>query len=278
MKVLVVGSGAREHALCWKLAQSSKVRELYCAPGNPGIGDIPRITLVDAKTPAGITEFAWYQAVDLVVVGPDHLLEQSLADRLTERKVAVFGPTRRAAKIEWSKVFAKAFMDRHDIPTAPWLAVSRGGTARKAVSALGGGPSVVLKADGLARGKGVFVTNSEDELDAALKTLFVDRSFGTASDVVIVEEKMRGQEVSVTGISDGKRVLVLPDVMDYKQAHDGDRGPNTGGMGAHSPSFILDDEKREYIRTHILQKAVYGLRKEDREFRGALTANPMITH
>lgn len=275
MKILVVGSGGREHALCAKIAQSPLADAVYCAPGNPGIAHMPRCEVVKAKSAKLIFDFARYNDIDLVVIGSEAPLAEGLADWLREKNIRVFGPNKCAAEIETSKLFGKLFMDRHGIPTAPWAMVNRRSTARRVITGFAG-PPIVLKADGFAGGKGVFVANNKSELNDALEALFVDRPFGSASNLVIVEEKMRGLEVTATCITDGNHVLMLPDAMDYKQAEEGDLGPNTGGMGAHSPSFALDDELCEYIRIEIMQKTVYGLRKENRAFRGALTAGLII--
>lgn len=276
MRILVVGGGGREHALCSKMAQSPKEPELFCAPGNAGISKVPRCTVVKARTAKYIFDFVRDNDIDLVVIGPEAPLQEGLADWLREEGIRVFGPNKRAAEIEWSKLFGKLFMDRHGIPTAPWAMVNRRSTARHVTTAFSG-PPIVLKADGLAQGKGVYVVNNKTELTDALDDLFVAKRFGTAAETVIVEERLRGLEVTATCITDGTHALMLPDAMDYKKSGEGDTGNNTGGMGAHSPSFVLDDELREYIRVNIMQKAVDGLRMEGREFRGALTAGLMVS-
>ncbi|MBI4068132.1 phosphoribosylamine--glycine ligase [Candidatus Kaiserbacteria bacterium] len=285
MKILVVGSGAREHALCAKIAESPLADVVFCAPGNPGIDEVPKCSRVEAHTNKGIRDFARYSNIHLVVIGPERPLAEGLADWLREEKIPVCGPNKCAAEIEWSKLFAKRFMDAHGIPTAPWLAATRTWTAQRASQAFAGGPMmhtsgvpIVIKVDGLAQGKGVFIAHTTFELHDALNEIFVAKRFGTAGRVVIVEEKLRGLEVTATCITDGKRVIMLPDSMDYKQAEDGDRGRNTGGMGSHSPSFVLTTEEHEWIRVNIMQKSVDGLRAEGREFRGVLTAGLMVSN
>ncbi len=272
MNILVVGSGAREHALCKKIVQSPLVQKLYCIPGNVGIAQVAECVLINEENVEAIAQFSLDNAIHLVVVGPEQPLALGLADILERRGGgAVFGPSSHAAEIESSKSFAKYFMDRHKIPTAPWILATRRGTVRRASRALGGG--VVLKSDGLKRGKGVHVVRNPAEMNAALNTLFPER--GDAQ-TVLIENYVEGTEVSATCLSDGNNIVMLPDAMDYKQAYEGDTGPNTGGMGAHSPSFVLNDAQREFIRVHIMQKTIDGLAGEGRKFIGALTVNLKI--
>ncbi len=275
MKVLVVGGGAREHALCWKLRQSPLLTELYCAPGNPGIAALADRVPIAAEEVQRLADFAEELKIDLTVVGPELPLTLGLADKLANRGLAVFGPTQRAAEIEGSKIFAKQFMERHGIPTAPAEIAGDAATAR-AIAGRFGFP-VVLKADGLAAGKGVIVVQDAAELEPALHALFEDRQFGASADRVLVEAFLPGEEVSFMALCDGERVLPLATARDYKRIGDGDTGPNTGGMGAHSPSGGLSAEAGASVVETILRPAVAGLAAEGRPFVGVLYAGLMLT-
>lgn len=274
MRIVALGSCARIHATCWKLMQDSEIHQITCIPGNSAIGKI-----VYAREPMQKNLFELVKSLrgrfDLAVIGPEQLLADGLADRLHEAGIPTFGPSAIASRIESSKFFAKGFMDRHQIPTACWKVASHIDMARNAIRQLGG-PPIVLKADGLAAGKGVIVADTADEAEAGLRALFVDRIFGDASQLVVVEEKLIGIEVSAIGPTDGCHFSSMESVMDYKQALSGDKGKNTGGMGAHSPSFALSEEQANWVTANIMQKAVDGLRVEGREFRGALYAGLMV--
>jgi phosphoribosylamine--glycine ligase len=275
MKVLVVGGGAREHALCWKLRQSPLLTDLYCAPGNPGIGEIADLVPLAVEEVQRLVDFATEMKIDLVVVGPELPLTLGLADALRERGVAVFGPSQRAAEIEGSKVFAKQLMERHGLPTAPFVVVHDAAEARAARGRFGW--PAVLKADGLASGKGVIIARDEAEYDAAVREMLEERRFGRAADRVVVEAFLEGEEVSLMALCDGERVLPLATVKDYKQAGDGDTGPNTGGMGSHSPAGVLSAETAAAIFEAILHTAVAGLAAEGRPFIGVLYAGLILT-
>jgi phosphoribosylamine--glycine ligase len=275
MRVLVVGNGAREHALCWKLRQSPLLRELYCAPGNPGIAGVADRVPLAVEEVQRLADFAAEMKIDLTVVGPELPLTLGIADELANRGLAVFGPTQRAAEIEGSKVFAKQFMERHGIPTAPFAVVHEAAAAR-AEAARFGFP-VVLKADGLAAGKGVLIAADGAELDGAVRELFEERRFGTSADRVVVEAFLAGDEVSFMALCDGERVLPLATARDYKRIGDGDTGPNTGGMGAHSPSGGLSAEAAAEVVESILRPAVSGLAAEGRPFVGVLYAGLILT-
>jgi phosphoribosylamine---glycine ligase len=274
MKVLVIGNGAREHALCWKLRQSPLLRELYCAPGNPGIAALADCVPIAADEVQRLADFAEEMKIDLTVVGPELPLTLGLADELANRGLAVFGPSQRAAEIEGSKVFSKLFMERHGIPTAPFAVVHDAASARSA-SARFGYP-VVLKADGLAAGKGVIIAADEAELAEGLHSLFEERRFGASADRVVVEAFLPGDEVSFMALSDGERVLPLATARDYKRIGDGDSGPNTGGMGAHSPSFGLSAETAAEVVETVMRPAVAGLAAAGRPFVGVLYAGLML--
>ena len=275
MRVLVIGSGGREHALCWKLAQSPAVEELYCAPGNPGIAEVADLVAEDVDDVQGLAAFASHLKIDLTVVGPELPLTLGLADELTRRGLAVFGPSREAARLEGSKVFAKEFMARHGIPTADFEVVHDAAQARKA--ARGFGLPVVLKADGLAAGKGVIIPETEEELEAALEVFFEERRFGASADRVVVERFLAGEEVSFIALSDGERVLPLATSKDYKRIGDGDTGPNTGGMGAHSPSGVVSAELASDIVARVVRATVEGMAKDHHPFRGVLYAGLILT-
>ncbi|HKI04245.1 MAG TPA: phosphoribosylamine--glycine ligase [Thermoanaerobaculia bacterium] len=275
MRVLVIGGGAREHALCWKLRQSPLLSELYCAPGNPGIAGVADRVPLAAEEVQRLADFATEMKIDLTVVGPELPLTLGIADELASRGLPVFGPTQRAAEIEGSKVFSKLFMERHGIPTAPFAIVHDAASAR-AEAARFGFP-VVLKADGLAAGKGVLIVTDQAELEEGVRALFEERRFGISADRVVVEAFLAGEEVSFMALCDGERVLPLATARDYKRIGDGDTGPNTGGMGAHSPSGGLSAEAAAEAVETVLRPAVAGLADEGRPFVGVLYAGLILT-
>ncbi|MEK7627893.1 MAG: phosphoribosylamine--glycine ligase [Patescibacteria group bacterium] len=273
MRITVFGSDARAHALCTRLTMDTVKPVVTCVPGNAGMKEPIRRKHI---LPACMDNLARSVegSCDLAIVGSDRLLAQGLSDKLRERGIPTFGPSKCASEIEWSKLFAKSLMDRYRIPTAKWGATSDEGMARAMVKELGG-PPIVLKADGLADGKGVFVADTDIEVDEAITALFTERRFG-GSKTVIIEEKLSGCEVSYTALCDGRRIMPLPCAMDYKQALAGDKGPNTGGMGAHSPSFVLTPAQCAWIDVHIMQKVVDALASQGLEYRGALYAGLMV--
>ncbi len=275
MKVLVVGGGGREHALCWKLAQSPYVDALLAAPGNPGMAEQARCHPVsDADVPS-LVDLALREEVGLVVVGPEAPLVAGLADALTQAGVAVFGPGKGAAEIEGSKAFAKEFMARHGIPTA----LARIHDTLESLNAhLAQVPlPVVVKASGLAAGKGVVICHTREEAMAAGVDFMERRLFGTAGDRVVVEECLMGPEVSFLALCDGKRVLPLAASQDHKTLLEGDRGPNTGGMGAVSPVPVATPALTQRVVEEVLQPTVSGLAQEGRPFQGLLYAGIMVT-
>jgi phosphoribosylamine---glycine ligase len=275
MKVLVVGAGAREHALCWKLRQSPLLKDLYCAPGNPGIAQLADLVPVAPEEIHRLADFASDLRIDLTVVGPELPLTLGIADELASRGLPVFAPTRRAAEIEGSKVFAKQFMERHGLPTARFVVVHDAVEARGARDRFGF--PVVLKADGLAAGKGVVIAADEDEFEAAVKALFEERRFGASSDRAVVEEYLAGEEVSFMALSDGQRLLPLAIAKDYKRIGDGDTGPNTGGMGSHSPGGLPSGEAAAEIVETVMRATISGLAAEGRPFVGVLYAGMILT-
>ncbi|HEU4383721.1 MAG TPA: phosphoribosylamine--glycine ligase [Anaeromyxobacteraceae bacterium] len=275
MRVLVVGSGGREHALAWKIAQSPLLRELWCAPGNPGILRLARAAPVEPGDLEGLAGWAAQSRVDLVVVGPEAPLVLGLADRCQAAGVPVFGPSAAAAEIEGSKAFAKDVMRAAGIPTAGYQVFSAVEPALAFARARAG--QVVVKADGLAAGKGVVVCGAVEEAEAALKSILVDRVHGAAGAAVVVEERLSGPEASCIAFTDGERVRLLPSAQDHKRIFDGDRGPNTGGMGAFSPSPSVTPEVERLVEERVLLPAVREMGRRGRPFRGALYAGLMLT-
>jgi len=275
MKVLVVGSGGREHALCWKLSQSPKVSGLVCAPGNPGIASCARLAAVAADDVAGLVDLARREGVGLVVVGPEKPLSLGLADALAEAGIPCFGPRKAAAEIEASKAFAKGVMQRAGIPTAAFGVFDDPAAAKGFAAKLQG--KVAVKADGLAAGKGVVVCDSVSEADAAIDEMMVDKAFGAAGARVVIEEKLDGEEASVIALVDGANLAILAPAQDHKRIFDGDQGPNTGGMGAYSPTPAVDAVMLERVRREVLEPAVRQLASEGRPFVGALYAGLMLT-
>lgn len=275
MRVLVVGSGAREHAIVHALRRSAEVQEVFAAPGNPGIGQAADLLPIAADDLPGLAEAAGDLRVDLTVVGPELPLALGVGDEFARRSLRLFGPLRAAAEIEASKVFAKEFCLRHGIPTAASTCVRTRDEAVKAVRALG--LPVVFKADGLAAGKGVLIVRDPDELDEALDVFFVRRRFGDAGERVLVEEFLEGDELSYMVVSDGRQVVPLATSHDYKRLLDGDRGPNTGGMGAHSPAVVLPSGIGRQILDRVVRPTVAGLASEGREYRGLLYVGLMLT-
>jgi phosphoribosylamine---glycine ligase len=275
MRVLVVGGGGREHALCWKLAQSPELEKMWCAPGNPGIARVAENVPIRTDEIQALVDFAKEHDVDLTVIGPELPLSLGIVDEFRERGLSVFGPTAQAAELEASKVFSKEFMQRHGIATAAFEVAHEPAEVRAAVGRLG--LPVVLKADGLAAGKGVLILGEESELEAALETFFGERRFGAAGDRVIVESCLSGEEISMIALSDGRRLLPLAASKDYKRIGDGDEGPNTGGMGSHSPSGVLDAELAAAIFDEVMQPTLEGMLQENRPFTGVLYAGLMLT-
>lgn len=275
MKVLLVGSGGREDALAWKLRQSPLCDELYCAPGNPGIARAADLVPIAVEEIARLADFAAEMRIDLTVVGPELPLSLGIADEFARRDLKIFAPSRMAAEIEGSKAFAKEFMARHGIPTAPFEITTDEAATRKAAKRFGF--PVVLKADGLASGKGVFIVEGKEELDSVLAVFFADRRFGTSGDRVVVERCETGEEVSFMALCDGERLLPLASAKDYKRRSDGDQGPNTGGMGAHSPAGILSPEQNSWVLERVMRPTLAGLASENRRFVGVLYAGLMLT-
>ena len=276
MNLLIVGSGAREHALAWKLRQSPKLTDLFIAPGNGGTAAIATNLPADLADLEAICTAATHQRIDLVIVGQEGPIAAGLVDQLTVRGIAAFGPSRNAARIESSKAFAKDLMRRHGIPTAHSETFTGRSAARDYVESRTA--PLVVKADGLAAGKGVFVCDTTDEALRAVDLMLGDeRIFGPAGSTVIVEERLSGREVSAHAFTDGLAVAPMPFSCDYKRVYDGDEGPNTGGMGAYSPPLWLDEPLEPLIHETITEAAVQAMREEGAPYCGVLYPGLMIT-
>jgi phosphoribosylamine--glycine ligase len=275
VRVLVLGAGGREHALIWALVRSPSVRRVWAAPGNPGMTSDAELLPVSSGDLEAIADAAARLEIDLTVVGPEAPLAAGIADLFSRRGLRLLGPTAAAAELEASKVFAKEFCLRHRIPTADAEVVTDADAARRAAARFSF--PVVLKADGLAAGKGVLIARDPAELEAAVDELFESRRFGAAADRVLVEECLVGTEVSFMVISDGRTVETIATSHDYKRLGDGDSGPNTGGMGSHSPSFAMTPELRATILDEVIRPTIEGMSTEGREYRGILYAGLMLT-
>ena len=275
MKVLVIGGGGREHAICWKLSKSPKVDELYCAPGNAGIAEVAKCVDIGVMDFEKMADFAKKEAFDLVVVGPDDPLAGGIVDVLEEKGLRVFGPRKNAAILEGSKAFSKDLMKKYGIPTAAYETFD---TPEAALKYLETAPvPIVLKADGLALGKGVLICNTREEAKEGVKTLMLDKQFGHAGDRIVVEQFMTGREVSVLSFVDGKTIKIMTSAQDHKRAKDGDQGLNTGGMGTFSASPFYTPEVDEFCKKHIYQATVDAMKAEGREFKGIIFFGLMLT-
>ena len=275
MKVLVLGSGGREHALVWKLRQSPRVSQLYCAPGNGGIADDAECLAVDLKSLDSITSLAARLQPDLTVVGPELPLTFGVVDEFTRRGWPAFGPTQAASQLESSKSFAKEFLQRHHIPTAHFAICDSIEQVRSALSHFHA--PVVVKADGLAAGKGVVIAKSKEEAASVAAEMLSGKMLGEAGARVVLEECLQGDELSFLVFSDGERVVPLVAAQDHKRVGDGDTGPNTGGMGAYSTADIVDEQMRDWLVHHIAQPVVAGMKAEGAEFKGVLYCGLMMT-
>lgn len=275
MKVLVIGSGGREHALVRKLAQSEKVSQIYCAPGNDGIGRIAELVSLDISDLDSVVEWASDNDIDLTVVGPEVPLVDGIVDKFEEAGLRAFGPSAKGAQIEGSKAFAKDLMDKYSIPTAEYRVFSKPVQAKKYIEDKGA--PIVIKADGLAAGKGVVVAQELETALEAVTELMENEKFGEAGEEIVVEEFLVGVEVSLLGLCDGQTVIPMTPAHDHKPAYNGGEGPNTGGMGAFSPSHLVDDELIDEIRENILEKTLFALKEEGIEYKGILYAGLMLT-
>lgn len=275
MKILVVGGGGREHAIVWKLAQSPLAEEIYCAPGNAGIAGLADCVNIEADDVDTLLEFALAEDIDLTVVGPEAPLAAGIVDRFTAAGKKIFGPTQAAALIEGSKELAKQIMEKYGIPTAEYDSFTDVSAAKAYIDKMGA--PIVVKADGLAAGKGVVVAQTVEEAKQAVEEMLSGNAFGEAGAKVVIEEFLDGEEVSVLAFTDGYHVVPMVSAQDHKRAFDNDEGPNTGGMGAYSPAPIYTDELAEDVLARVLQPAVDGMRAEGRLYKGVLYAGLMLT-
>ena len=275
MKILVIGGGAREHTLVWKLSQSPEVKEIYVAPGNAGTGLIAKNLDIKATDLEPLVQAAEERKIDLAVVGPEAPLAQGIVDLFHSRHIPCFGPTREATKIESSKVFAKELMHNYGIPCAQSRSFSFFSEAKAYVEAQQ--PPIVVKADGLAAGKGTIVAQSQEEAQAALSEIMEKRIFGSAGDQVLIEECLEGREVSLLAFTDRKTVIPMVPACDYKRVFDGDQGPNTGGMGSYSPPRFFDEAMTSRVKETILEPVVEAMAMEGKLFKGVLYAGLIMT-
>ncbi len=274
--VLVVGSGGREHALAWKLAQSPDVSKIYIAPGNGGTAQVGENVPIEMTDIDGLLKFARDKQIDFTVVGQEAALELAIVDRFTEAGLKIFGPTQKAAQIETSKAFIADFLERHDIPRPESYTANNLDDALNYIK--GKDPlSYVIKADGLATGKGVVLPESEAEAQETLQSMMSGDAFGKAGETVVFQDRLHGQEVSAFALSDGSNIIMLPFFQDHKQVNDGDQGPNTGGMGAYTPVPFITPELAESIRVNIVQKTIDGMKADGNPYLGVLYPGLFIT-
>ncbi|MFH1386278.1 MAG: phosphoribosylamine--glycine ligase [bacterium] len=275
MKILVIGSGGREHALVWKIAQSPLAEKIYCAPGNAGTAEYAENVALKAEDINGLLKFAKEKKIDLIVVGPEVPLVAGIADLFEKNGLKIFGPRAAAARIEGSKVFSKEFMIKYDIPTA------KAGIFDKLADALAYieqmGAPIVVKADGLAAGKGVIVAKTKKEAIDAVKLIMEQKEFGAAGDKVIIEECLVGEEASIIAFTDGRSIIPLASSQDHKRVFDKDEGPNTGGMGAYSPAPVVTDHLMSEIDVKVLKPFVQGMKNEGIDYKGVIYAGVMVT-
>ena len=274
MRVLVIGSGGREHALVWKLAQSKKVDKIFCAPGNPGTAQHGENVDVKADNIVGLLHLVKQEKIDLTVVGPEDPLSMGIVDRFEERANRIFGPTQRAARLESSKSFTHRICRQHAIPAADFGAFTDPAVVLQYVES--NGVPIVIKADGLAKGKGVYVCQTMEEAQAAIDDIMVKRVFGEAGAEVVVEEFLTGEEASILVFTDGRNIYPMESAQDHKPALDGDKGPNTGGMGAYSPAPIVTEKMQTTIERDILVPTVHAMNTEECPYKGILYAGLMI--
>jgi len=273
MKVLVIGGGGREHALVWKLAQSRHIDKIYCTPGNAGIAEMAECIEVGPDFDA-LIDFVKYNWIDITIVGPEEPLSRGIVDAFEKEGRKILGPTKAAAQLEWSKVFSKDFMRRHRIPTADYKVFTSYIHARDYVR-MKGAPTVI-KADGLAAGKGVVVASTVDEAEAAIDLIMKDHAFGAAGDKVIVEDCLVGEEASFMVFTDGTTIVPMASSQDHKRVYDNDKGPNTGGMGAYSPAPVITDELQQVVIDTVMRPTIEGLKAEGIKYKGVLYAGLMI--
>jgi len=274
MKVLVIGSGGREHALVWKISQSPRVRKIYCAPGSAAIAELAECVAINSDDLDGLAEFADKEKIDLTVVGPEQPLTLGIADLFASRGLRIFGPNKAAAQLEGSKAFAKEILHANKIPTAAYGTFTDAATAKRYLAQQK--PPYVVKADGLAAGKGVRICPSRREAETAIDEILVDKVFGQAGEKVVVEEFLDGEEASFMVLTDGEQVLPLASSQDHKRVFDNDQGPNTGGMGAYSPAPVVTPAMHQRIQREVLAPLLAGLKKQNILYRGVIYVGLMI--
>lgn len=277
MKVLVIGAGGREHALVWKLSESPKIEKIYATPGNAGICQLAECVVAENNSPIALVELATRLEVDLTIVGPESPLVMGIVDTFNRRHLPIVGPTRVAAQLEGSKIFAKDFMSRHHLPTAAFTICDTAESAYDIISSKVYGYPVVLKADGLAAGKGVVVAKNEIEARQAIQEMMVEKKLGDAGTRLVIEEFLEGREASLLVFSDGKNVIAMPPAQDYKNIFDGNTGPNTGGMGTFSTPGLLDKALKERLVKEIAEVTVAGMALEGTPFKGILFIGLILT-
>jgi len=275
MKVLIVGSGGREHTIAWKLSKEKNVSKIYCAPGNPGIGKLADVVDIEVNEIDKLVEFAKGENIDLTIVGPEVPLVLGITDKFEENGLKIFGPNKKCALLEGSKAFSKDFMIRHNIPTAKYMEFTDINLAKEKVGIYG--YPVVIKADGLAAGKGVVIVNDEKEALSTLEEMMKDKKFGEAGDKVVVEEFLQGIETSILAFVDGEAIVPMVSAKDHKNIFDNDKGPNTGGMGTYSPSLIYDEKLENEVKETILSPIIDGIKKDKLDYKGILFIGLMIT-
>ncbi len=275
MNILVIGSGGREHSLCWKLAQSPKASKIFCAPGNPGTAQVAENVNIASEDILGLRDFAKHNKIDLTVVGPEAPLVEGIVDEFESNGLPIFGPDKKAALIEGSKIFSKNLMKKYNIPTADFMTFTDEEEAHKFIKKIGA--PLVVKADGLAAGKGVIVCLTEDEAKRAVNRILREKEFGDAGNEIIIEECLTGEEVSILCFTDGKTIIPMASAQDHKRVNDNDTGPNTGGMGAYSPAPIATDDLLQQVHRNILMPTITGMEAEGHPYKGILYVGLMLT-
>jgi len=276
MKILVVGGGGREHALCWKIKKSPLVDKVYCAPGNAGISKVANCIDIEASDLEGLKDFAIKNSIDLTVVGPELPLTLGIVDLFEENKLKIFGPDKAASELEGSKVFSKNLMKNYSIPTADYETFTDLNEAHKWINEIQG--PFVVKADGLAAGKGVIICNSVKEGESALKSIIEDKAFGDAGNKVVIEEFLHGEEASIFVLTDGDKFILLEPSQDHKAIYNGDKGPNTGGMGAYCPTPVVTRDLLGKVEHQIIAPTIQGLNSEGIKYKGVLYIGLMINN
>ena len=275
MRVLVVGSGGREHAICYKLSQEKKVEKIYCAPGNAGISKIAKCIDIKDDDINKLLSFAKENEIDLTIVGPEAPLVEGIVDEFEKENLKIFGPNKECAKLEGSKAFSKEFMIKHNIPTAKYKEYTNIDKAIKEIDLFG--YPVVIKADGLAAGKGVIIAQNHEEAVGSLEDMMSDKKFGSAGEKIVVEEFLKGVETSILAFVDNNTIVPMESAKDHKKVYNNEEGPNTGGMGTFSPSNIYDDELSKIVKEEVLDKTLKGFKVENLNYKGILFIGLMIT-